>query len=119
MFGRDVGRFVVSMGFKWLQPTRIPKTKGKLINNAPSIRDQLINYTYASPFFQFSWLKFPESVPVSRVKQASLGLRHLAIVTEDGKIFVSGSGSKGQLGIVDSYGRPFSELQTLTQGTQM
>lgn len=58
---------------------------------------------------------FPQRVPVARIKQASLGLRHLAIVSEAGKVYVSGSGNKGQLGIVDSSGHPLTESQNITQ----
>lgn len=50
------------------------------------------------------------------MKQAALGLRHLMLVTEEGKVFASGCGSKGQLGIVDPKGHPYQEVETLTQG---
>ncbi|XP_034230431.1 secretion-regulating guanine nucleotide exchange factor [Thrips palmi] len=59
--------------------------------------------------------KSPQRIPVARVKQASLGLRHLVIVSEAGKVYASGAGNKGQLGIVDSSGRPLSESQNITQ----
>lgn len=67
------------------------------------------------PKQEFNSLKSPKRVPVARVKQASLGLRHLSVVTEDGKVFVSGRGSKGQLGILNSSGSSFPEIHTLTQ----
>lgn len=60
-------------------------------------------------------LQTPKCLPIARVKQAALGLRHLVLVTTEGKVFVAGSGSKGQLGIVDVNGHPFRELDLLTQ----
>ncbi|KAK3907239.1 Secretion-regulating guanine nucleotide exchange factor [Frankliniella fusca] len=71
------------------------------------------------PKQRFNLLKSPKSLPFSKVKQASLGLRHLALVTEDGNVFVSGSGSKGQLGLADANGQPFSEISTLTQVSEL
>lgn len=71
------------------------------------------------PKQKFSCLNSPKHVPSVKVKRASLGLRHLALVAEDGKVFVCGSGSKGQLGLVDSNGHPFPEICTLTEVSQL
>ena len=52
-----------------------------------------------------------------KIKAISMGLRHSALVTESGRIFVSGSGTKGQLGLVDDENKIVRNLSSFTEGT--
>lgn len=53
-----------------------------------------------------------------KVNKVSMGLRHTVLLTDDSTVFVSGSGKKGQLGLVcDSREqRPVAEVHTFTMG---
>lgn len=44
------------------------------------------------------------------------GLRHSITVTDDGCVYCCGAGKKGQLGNVDSAGKPYITLAVWTQG---
>ncbi|XP_012270005.1 secretion-regulating guanine nucleotide exchange factor isoform X2 [Orussus abietinus] len=50
-----------------------------------------------------------------KIVRCSMGLRHSAYVTEDGLIFVTGSNSKGQLGVISPKGKQISMLTTFTR----
>ncbi|XP_076279283.1 secretion regulating guanine nucleotide exchange factor isoform X2 [Lasioglossum baleicum] len=48
----------------------------------------------------FQWIYEPFEVILDRkIKRVSMGLRHTALVTDDRKVLVAGSGNKGQLGL--------------------
>ena len=67
------------------------------------------------PKQKFRWTNVPKVATISKVKQASFGLRHIAAVTMTGRVFVSGSGNKGQLGILDCNACPMTELDVFTE----
>lgn len=48
--------------------------------------------------------------------QVSSGLRHTAVVTHSGRVLLSGSGRKGQLGITDENGSALKECDQFTEG---
>ncbi|KZC10934.1 Secretion-regulating guanine nucleotide exchange factor, partial [Dufourea novaeangliae] len=49
------------------------------------------------------WTYEPLEVALDRkIKRVAIGLRHIALVTEDHKVLVAGSGNKGQLGLSPS-----------------
>ncbi|KAG7201545.1 hypothetical protein KM043_004295 [Ampulex compressa] len=55
-------------------------------------------------------------VPGERIKCASMGLRHTALVNQNGRILVSGAGNKGQLGLSHSKNNdPKRELCAFTE----
>ncbi|XP_076750758.1 secretion regulating guanine nucleotide exchange factor isoform X2 [Xylocopa sonorina] len=63
------------------------------------------------------WTCEPFEVVTNRkFKRISMGLRHTALITEDHKILVAGTGSKGQLGLGSStnVAHTFTEVTTLT-----
>ncbi|XP_076244530.1 secretion regulating guanine nucleotide exchange factor [Calliopsis andreniformis] len=68
------------------------------------------------------WTNEPFEVAIDRrINRVSIGLRHTAVITEDHKILVAGSGSKGQLGLSPSEKEEclnasyaFTEVSTLT-----
>ncbi|XP_076177966.1 secretion regulating guanine nucleotide exchange factor isoform X2 [Ptiloglossa arizonensis] len=68
------------------------------------------------------WTHEPLKVAIDRkIKRVSIGLRHTALVTEDRKVLVAGSGNKGQLGLSPSKeeelfnaAHTFTEVPTLT-----
>lgn len=61
----------------------------------------------------------PRKIPIGeRVKAVSMGLRHTAIVTESRELYVCGSNSRGQLGLIDpETDKPRSLLGAFTKGT--
>ncbi|XP_053978986.1 secretion-regulating guanine nucleotide exchange factor-like [Hylaeus volcanicus] len=68
------------------------------------------------------WTHEPFELAIGRkIKRVSIGLRHTALVTEDRKVLVAGSGNKGQLGLSPSEktelftaAYAFTEIPTLT-----
>lgn len=66
------------------------------------------------PRDQVQFSASPLQLTDHKVKQLSSGLRHTAIVTEQGDVFVCGSGKKGQLGLVH-HGQPIKESFTFQQ----
>ncbi|KAK0157859.1 hypothetical protein PV328_011549 [Microctonus aethiopoides] len=59
------------------------------------------------------------SVPIKikiefKVKKIAAGLRHSAVISDDGRVFVTGSGNKYQLGLVDSNTEPILSTDTFT-----
>lgn len=49
------------------------------------------------------------------IKGVSMGLRHSALVTESGKVLVSGSGAKSQLGILNGENLAVRDIETFAQ----
>lgn len=64
------------------------------------------------------WTNEPFEIAIDRrVEQVSIGLRHTVIITEDRKVLVAGSGSKGQLGLSPSEKEEcFNDAYTFTEG---
>lgn len=61
------------------------------------------------------------SVPIKiriefKVKKIAAGLRHSVVISDDGRVFVTGSGNKYQLGLVDSNTEPILSTDTFTPG---
>ncbi|XP_044008822.1 secretion-regulating guanine nucleotide exchange factor-like isoform X1 [Aphidius gifuensis] len=54
-------------------------------------------------------------LPNFRVKKISMGLRHSAIVTHDGQVFVTGSNNKHQLGIVNDDNVKIKQIKKFTK----
>ncbi|XP_043288691.1 secretion-regulating guanine nucleotide exchange factor isoform X1 [Venturia canescens] len=50
-----------------------------------------------------------------RIKHMSMGLRHSAMVTESGKVLITGSGIKSQLGIMDQDNRVIKNFDTFVK----
>lgn len=61
-------------------------------------------------------MKEPIQMPVTGIVHLSAGLRHTALVTAHGKVFVCGKGNKGQLGLIDHNKDLISITESPTEG---
>lgn len=50
------------------------------------------------------------------VTHVAAGLRHVLVLTKDGRVMACGCGSKGQLGILDDSRLPLKELEEFREG---
>lgn len=57
----------------------------------------------------------PVILPLSGVTKISAGLRHTAVLLDNGKVLVSGQGKKGQLGLMRN-GQPVMETDSFQEG---
>ncbi|XP_047109428.1 secretion-regulating guanine nucleotide exchange factor isoform X1 [Schistocerca piceifrons] len=100
------GHHIIDISCGWETSFALTRD-GKLFGWGSNVYGQL-----SLPRDQVTFSASPLQLTDHKVKQLSSGLRHTAVVTEQGDVFVCGSGRKGQLGIVH-HGQPLKESYTL------
>lgn len=66
----------------------------------------------------FPLIQHPHRISIGeRIKNVSMGLRHTAIVTENRELYICGSNSRGQLGLINpEIMKPYIFLDAFTKG---
>lgn len=69
------------------------------------------------PPLKLQWSCEPRKVLIDdKIMRIAMGLRHSAVVTVDGRVLTTGSGNKGQLGIINEHKQKIHSLNVFSLG---